>query len=97
MKNFLKENWFKLMTGTAMLIFACGFFIYAVSPSYANNSNNTKEESPKSIKKNETLGTGNFHTSGIGIHNGRAYLVDFEVNGGNTYYSIPLHKFKALY
>ena len=24
------------MTGTAMLIFACGFFIYAVSPSYAN-------------------------------------------------------------
>ena len=24
------------MTGTAMLIFACGFFIYAVGPSYAN-------------------------------------------------------------
>ena len=24
------------MTGTAMLIFACGFFIYAVSPSYAS-------------------------------------------------------------
>ena len=34
--KFLKENWYKLMTGTAMLIFACGFFIYAVSPSYAN-------------------------------------------------------------
>ena len=26
------------MTGTAMLIFACGFFIYAVSPSYANQT-----------------------------------------------------------
>ena len=26
------------MTGTAMLIFACGFFIYAVSPSYANET-----------------------------------------------------------
>ena len=34
--KFLKENCYKLMTGTAMLIFACGFFIYAVSPSYAN-------------------------------------------------------------
>ena len=41
--KFLKENWYKLMTGTAMLIFACGFFIYAVSPSYANY---TKEEMP---------------------------------------------------
>ncbi len=41
--KFLKENWYKLMTGTAMLIFACGFFIYAVSPSYANY---TKEETP---------------------------------------------------
>lgn len=36
--KFLKENWYKLMTGTAMLIFACGFFIYAVSPSYANQT-----------------------------------------------------------
>ena len=41
--KFLKENWYKLMTGSAMLIFACGFFIYAVSPSYANY---TKEETP---------------------------------------------------
>ena len=36
--KFLKENWYKLMTGTAMLIFACGFFIYAVGPSYANQT-----------------------------------------------------------
>ena len=36
--KFLKENWYKLMTGSAMLIFACGFFIYAVSPSYANET-----------------------------------------------------------
>ena len=36
--KFLKENWYKLMTGTAILIFACGFFIYAVGPSYANET-----------------------------------------------------------
>ena len=29
------------MTGTAMLIFACGFFIYAVSPSYASYNGNS--------------------------------------------------------
>ena len=43
MKNFLKENWFKLMTGTSMLMFSFAFLLYAVSPSYANY---TKEEAP---------------------------------------------------
>lgn len=41
MKNFFKENWFKLMTGTSMLVFSFAFLLYAVSPSYANY---TKEE-----------------------------------------------------
>ena len=43
MKNFLKENWFKLMTGTSMLVFSFAFLLYAVSPSYANYTN---EETP---------------------------------------------------
>jgi hypothetical protein len=43
MKNFLKENWFKLMTGTSMLVFSFAFLLYVVSPSYANY---TKEETP---------------------------------------------------
>jgi hypothetical protein len=38
MKNFLKENWFKLMTGTSMLVFSFAFLMYAVSPSYANQT-----------------------------------------------------------
>ena len=46
MKNFLKENWFKLMTGTSMLVFSFAFLLYAVSPSYANY---TKEETPSKI------------------------------------------------
>ena len=45
MKKFLSENWYKLMTGTSMLVFSFGFLIYAVSPTYANNSN--KEEKTK--------------------------------------------------
>ena len=36
--KFLKENWFKLMTGTSMLVFSFAFLMYAVSPSYANET-----------------------------------------------------------
>jgi len=36
------------MTGTAMLIFACGFFIYAVSPSYANEISEVNKPQMKS-------------------------------------------------
>ena len=45
MKNFLKENWFKLMTGTSMLVFSFAFLMYAVSPSYANSSKETPAKS----------------------------------------------------
>jgi hypothetical protein len=38
MKTFLKENWYKLMIGSSMLIISFGFIIYAISPSYANNN-----------------------------------------------------------
>jgi len=50
MKNFLKENWFKLMTGTSMLVFSFAFLMYAASPSYANYTN---EETPS--KRDYTL------------------------------------------
>ena len=44
MKKFLSENWFKLMTGTSMLVFSFAFLLYAVSPTYANNSNKTEKQ-----------------------------------------------------
>ena len=39
--KFLKENWFKLMTGTCMLVISFAFLLYAVSPSYANYNGNS--------------------------------------------------------
>ena len=39
--KFLKENWFKLMTGTSMLVISFAFLLYAVSPSYANYNGNS--------------------------------------------------------
>ncbi len=45
MKNFVKENWYKLMTGTSLLIFSVGFLIYTVTPAYSkgeSSDNNYK-------------------------------------------------------
>ena len=39
--KFLKENWFKLMTGTSMLVISFAFLLYAVSPSYASYNGNS--------------------------------------------------------
>ena len=36
MKNFVKENWYKLMIGSSMFIFSISALIYSVSPAYAN-------------------------------------------------------------
>ena len=43
MKNFVKENWYKLMIGSSMMMASFGFMIYAISPSYANE-NKTEEK-----------------------------------------------------
>ncbi len=37
MKNFVKENWYKLMIGSSMMMASFGFMIYAVSPAYSNS------------------------------------------------------------
>lgn len=40
MKNFVKENWYKLMIGSSLFIFSVGFFINSVSPVYSSNTDN---------------------------------------------------------
>ena len=37
MKTFVKENWYKLMVGSSMLMVSFGFMIYAISPAYSNS------------------------------------------------------------
>jgi hypothetical protein len=41
MKNFITNNWFRMVIGTSTLIFSVGFFIRSITPSYATNPNNT--------------------------------------------------------
>jgi hypothetical protein len=49
MKNFVKENWYKLMIGSSMMMASFGFMIYSISPSYANE-NKTEEKTLSNTK-----------------------------------------------
>ena len=35
MNSFIKQNWFRILTGTSMLLFSAGFFIRSVIPAQA--------------------------------------------------------------
>ena len=74
MKNFVKENWYKLMVGSSMMMASFGFMMYAISPAYSNNNEN-KVEIPSSQNITSPVGT-----NGVVI-NGAAYFVD----GGYIY------------
>lgn len=88
MKKFLKENWFKIITGIAMLIMSFGFFMNSITQLKAKDKNDLY------ITKG-SFTPGETFTSGCGIYEGYVYLVDFEVNGENHYYKVPVHRFKT--
>ena len=69
MKNFVKENWYKLMVGSSMMMASFGFMMYAISPAYSNNNEN-KVEIPSSQNTTSPVGT-----NGVVI-DGAAYFVD---------------------
>ncbi len=72
MKNFVKENWYKLMIGSSLFIFSVGFFINSVSPVYSSNTNKEKTEI-----KNTNLPVG---TNGVNYNDGVLF-----VDGGYVY------------
>ena len=72
MKNFVKENWYKLMVGSSMLMASFGFMIYAISPVYSNSDK----------EKTEIKNTGIPNSSNGVIVGNNAYFVD----GGYLYY-----------
>jgi hypothetical protein len=56
MKTFVKENWYKLMVGSSMMMASFGFMIYAISPAYSSNNENKVEiQTPQS--SNAPVGT----------------------------------------
>ena len=70
----MKENWYKLMVGSSMMMASFGFMIYAISPAYSNNNDN-KVEIPSGQNTTSLVGT-----NGV-IVGDNAYFVD----GGYIY------------
>ena len=56
MKTFVKENWYKLMVGSSMLMASFGFMIYAISPAYSK-SDKEKTEIKNTGIPNTPIGT----------------------------------------
>ena len=69
MKNFVKENWYKLMLGSSMMMASFGFMIYAISPAYSN-----------SVKEKSEILNAPVLTNGVNV-DGVLYFVD----GGYVY------------
>jgi len=69
MKNFVKENWYKLMIGSSVMMASFGFMIYAISPAYSNS------EKEKTEIKNTGIPNAPVGTNGV-ISEGYVYFVD---------------------
>jgi hypothetical protein len=59
MKNFVKENWYKLMIGSSMMMASFGFMIYAISPAYSNTDKEKTEIKNTGIP-DSTVGTNGY-------------------------------------
>jgi hypothetical protein len=74
MKNFVKDNWYKLMIGSSMMMASFGFMIYAISPAYSNS------DKEKTEFKNPEISNFTFGNNGVNV-DGILYFVD----GGYVY------------
>lgn len=86
MKNFLKTNYFKLLTSVSLLFFSLSLFMFSVSRLNANDL--------QYVKETKVVNPGEVHVAGVGIKDDYAYIIDYAVDGRNTYYKIPLSRFK---
>ena len=80
MKSFLSNNWYKLMVASSLFIFSLGFFIYAVSPAYANTekTNTTLKESKESYSS--------FYYSDFVVVGGKVYGLNKESIGNQKHH-----------
>jgi len=86
MKNFVKENWYKLMIGSSMMMASFGFMIYAISPAYSNSERESAEIKNKMITYAPVGANGVVLGSDV-----------FFVDGGYIYRNYAMKEFPANY
>jgi ABC-type lipoprotein release transport system permease subunit len=96
MKTFVKENWYKMMVGSSMMMASFGFMIYAVSPAYSNSekteinnrdtSNNQKIiQVPVNDDGSVNIKLSEEQIKEIRESKGNSTYTDFVVVGGKVY------------
>ena len=90
MKTFVKENWYKLMVGTSMLMASFGFMIYAISPAYSN-SNSDKTEI---INTNDPIGSNGVIIGQSAYFVDGGYIYQFATNDCQYFMSNPTGSWK---
>ncbi len=83
MKNFVKENWYKLMIGSSMMMASFGFMIYAISPAYSN-SDKEKTEIKNTGIPNAPVGTGGWDDGKYAYFVDAGYIYRFNRNNCNN-------------
>jgi hypothetical protein len=88
MKKFVRENWYKLMIGSSIMMASFGFMIYAISPAYSNS------EKEKIEIKNTGIPNTPLGNNGIGVGDyiyfvDGGYIYQFR-NSGDDYHNSPI-------
>lgn len=58
MKNFFKQNWYKLMVGSSLMMASFGFLILAISPAYSGNYENSGRNQSNQFTNSNTSANG---------------------------------------
>ena len=94
--KFLKENWFKLMTGTSMLVFSFGFLMYAVSPSYANQTSENKTPKIEDEVNGKWVIIGELNPVKMNIETGEAFIMMREYTGSYGNREVSSHNWEKI-
>ena len=81
MQTFLKDNWYKLMVGSSIMMASFGFMNYAISPAYSNNNDHKVEiQTPES--SNAPVGTNCVIIGDYAYFVDGGYVYRFDVDNG---------------
>ena len=96
MKNFVKENWYKLMVGSSMMMASFGFMMYAISPAYSNNNEN-KVEIPSSQNTTSPVGSNGVIVGDYVHFVDGGYIYTYNKSSLNTNYPSEASNRRSIY
>ncbi len=91
MKTFVKENWYKLMVGSSMMMASFGFMIYAIGPAYSNNNDHKVEiQTPQS--SSAPVGTNGVIVDDFAFFIDGGFIYKFKKEYINNFVNVPSDK-----